>query len=86
MNTFEGPALGERVKEIISGFEGVVTGQCHYLWGCEQVLVSRPDEKGKPEAEWYDVGRVLVLADERVQPVAHPGKLTRGADKPAPIR
>jgi hypothetical protein len=31
--------LGVTVKDVIHGFEGVVTGRCQYLTGCTQYLV-----------------------------------------------
>lgn len=77
------PRLGDKVREIVSGYEGVVTGFCEYLWGCEQVLVARPDKDGKPESDWYDVGRVEVLGRNVIAPVT---TVATGADKPAPVR
>lgn len=77
------PALGDRVREIVSGTEGIVTGTCVYLWGCEQVLVSRADKDGNPQATWWDMGRVEVLERGVLAPVT---VATTGADKPAPTR
>lgn len=85
MRSPDWPTLGDKVKEIVSGFEGIVVGTCEYLWGCEQVLVSRADEKGKPDAEWYDIGRVSILARAVLAPVGYDAAPT-GADKPAPTR
>lgn len=34
-----GPELGDKVREIVTGHEGIATGQIDYLWGCRQFLV-----------------------------------------------
>lgn len=78
------PQLGDRVREIVSGYTGVVTGCVRYLWGCEQVLVARADEKGKPESDWFDVGRIEILERAALAPVANVS--ARGADTPPPVR
>lgn len=55
--------LGVKAKDKVTGFEGVVTGHCHYLYGCNQYsLVPPVDKDGKlGEAQWFDEGRVVVL-------------------------
>lgn len=77
--------LGQKVKDRITGFEGVVTGRCAYISGCDQALVTPPvDKEGKHvEAHWFDVQRLQVLPD-RV--ITLDNGLTLGADVPAPIR
>jgi hypothetical protein len=53
--------LGTRVKDKISGFEGIATGRTEYLYGCVRVLVE-PErlEAGKPiEGEWFDEQRLV---------------------------
>lgn len=81
----QNPELGDRVREIVSGYEGVVTGTVVYLWGCEQVLVARANEKGKPEAEWFDLGRIEIIEKATLTAVAYESQ-PNGADVPAPIR
>lgn len=80
-----GVVLGARVKDKITGFEGVVTGICHYITGCDQVLVQPKLKKGGDfvEARWIDImraapqgGALLVLDEAR----------NTGPDKPAPIK
>jgi hypothetical protein len=85
------PKMGDQVEDIVSGYSGVVTAFVEYLWGCEQVLVGRADKDGKPESEWFDVGRTRIVTRAALSPVQYgegaksAGKPT-GADKPAPIR
>jgi len=49
--------LGQKVKDSISGFEGIVTGISTWLYGCVRVNVAPDhlDNDGKPiEAQWFD--------------------------------
>jgi len=52
--------LGIKVKDKITGFEGIVIGFVQYLSGCNQSLVVPPvDKDGKVVAgEWLDVQRL----------------------------
>jgi len=55
--------LGHTVKDILTGFSGVVTGSAQYLTGCDQVSVTPTmTEVGKyPDGVWLDINRVEVL-------------------------
>ena len=49
--------LGDKVKDRISGFEGIATAVAEYLNGCTRILVESTtlDEEGKMlEAVWFD--------------------------------
>ncbi len=51
--------LGDRVKDGITGFSGVVTGIAEYLYGCRRLQVeSEKLEGGSPKTEWFDIDRV----------------------------
>ena len=51
--------LGIKVKDQISGLEGVVTAQCSYLNGSDRVLVTPViNEQGECKEEWFDIARV----------------------------
>lgn len=86
------PALGDKVREIVTGHEGTVTGQLEYLWGCRQYLVHYRNTEGKPETEWYDIARLEVLERSVVTPIEYPGFVAeasgpaahRGPDVPPP--
>lgn len=49
--------VGERAKDSISGFEGIIFGITEYLHGCRHILL-KPDslgKEGKPaEGVWFD--------------------------------
>lgn len=67
----EWPQLGDRVREVITGHEGIVTGFSGFLWGCEQVCVGRTDKDDKLDTTWYDVARVEVIERAAQAPVKH---------------
>ena len=62
-------ALGEVVREIITGFEGVVMSQCNYISGCIQygVLSRKLTNEGRTH-DWiyYDENRLASIATERI--------------------
>ena len=51
---------GVKVREKITGFEGIITGTCFYLTGCTQYLITgKPKDKfSEPVSLWYDEGRI----------------------------
>ncbi len=59
---------GDSVKEKITGFQGIITGTCFYLTGCNQYLITaKPkDEFSEPVALWYDEGRIELLKENYI--------------------
>lgn len=80
------PTIGDRAREIVTGREGVITGEVVYLWGCEQVLLHTRDHDGRPQSDWYDIGRIELVEAAVLAPIQHEGVLVAGPDKPPPIR
>lgn len=61
--------LGYRVRDRVTGFEGVISSVSFDLYGCVQAVVSPSslDKDGKiQDAHWFDVGRLEVLPGEPV--------------------
>jgi len=55
--------LGQKVKDKITGFEGIVMATAQWLTGCDQCIV-RPQmlKDGKTiESEWFDEARLEVI-------------------------
>jgi hypothetical protein len=72
--------LGDRVKEQVTGWEGILVGRADYLTGCEQWLVEAMGEGGVPKAYWFDASRLEVLEEgvhadlgRSLAAAAHPG-------------
>jgi hypothetical protein len=63
-------ALGAQVKDVITGFVGVVTGRCEWITGCIQYVVA-PQKLNKETSapvpgEWFDEQRLKVLKTKTV--------------------
>ena len=77
--------MGQTVKDKITGFEGIVTGHCQYISGCDQLLVQpRVGSDGKKaDAYWFDLQRLEVTNEEQV---TLDNSKTPGFDAAAPIK
>jgi ActR/RegA family two-component response regulator len=54
--------LGNRVKDIVTGFEGIATARLEYLNGCVQYCV-KPTSKDNamPEGQYIDIQQLEVV-------------------------
>lgn len=55
--------FGKRGTDKITGFSGVITAKCDYMYGCAQYLLTPTDldkEKKLIEGHWFDIGRVQI--------------------------
>lgn len=80
--------LGDRVKDQVSGFSGIVTAEYNYLHGCRRLQVS-PEKlyEGKPiDAYIFDEGALRLVAKSVVEPFARAITKTvgPGGDRPSP--
>jgi len=77
--------LGRTYRDKITGFEGVATGHCRYISGCNQTLLTaRVSEKGEArEPHWFDDQRLVPVGDDVI---ALDNGDTPGCDIPAPKR
>ena len=56
--------LGKKARDKITGFEGIITGRCQYLTGCDQYSLVPKAVDGKIEsAQWFDEGRIEVIGE-----------------------
>jgi len=56
--------LGQKARDKITGFTGILTGRAQYLYGCDQYTLVPPVEKadGKIEpGQWFDEGRIEII-------------------------
>lgn len=63
--------LGMKMRDRITGFEGIAVTQVFYLYGCMQFGLSpKVDDKGEPrDCQFFDHQRLEVLADEPAIPI-----------------
>ena len=68
--------LGQRVRDEITGFEGIATARAEYRNGCISYCVQPTElEKGQMiEGQYIDVGQLIIISDEHVErPPGHTG-------------
>src|SRR4051812_12054611 len=67
-NEFQPIGLGDRVKDPITGFSGIITSISTFLHGCIRVGVApeKLDKDGKPREDRYFDQSQLVLVKARV--------------------
>lgn len=81
--------LGFKVKDVVSGYEGIAESISFDLYGCIQIAL-RPvlEKKAKPgempDGRWFDAKRLIVIGKTPVLPVPNFNSPEIGAaDKPA---
>lgn len=62
--------LGDEVKCKITGFQGIVTGYCKHLTGCDRISIQPPVKYDMrvPDAMWTDVATVDIIEKQKVKP------------------
>lgn len=77
--------FGDRVKDSITGFEGIYAGRTDWMFGCSRICIQPEKLKdGKPiEAEWFDDQRV-VLTKSLPLTVSKSSKSTTGGPQRDP--
>lgn len=75
--------LGDRVKDDISGFEGIAVARSEYLYGCVRVCVEPMalHEGRLIESQWFDEQR---LTKTSLAKAGGPGAIAPGRDAPRP--
>lgn len=56
--------LGDRVKEKVTGFSGIVTGISDFLTGCKRAGVQPEklkDDGSVPDPSWFDIDHLTVV-------------------------
>lgn len=74
--------LGDKGKDSVTGFTGVVVARTEWLWGCVRIAIeaTKLGKDGKPAEEfWFDEDRVTRLSGRKL-------KTTRAAAPGGPKR
>lgn len=77
--------LGFKVRDVVTGFEGVLESISFDLYGCVQAIVKGGlDEKGIPrDGRWFDTKRLVAISDRPVMAIPAFEVVPGGAEKPA---
>lgn len=78
--------LGQRAKDKITGFEGILTSRCEFLTGCNRYCI-QPTElrEGKPVDSLYFDEACIEIVGEGISPKEVQGE-EMGACSPDPSR
>ena len=81
-------ALGQRARDKVTGWEGVLTGRATYLYGCTQYVITATelDKDGKlRDGEWFDEGRIELLSEKQgIDPASVRGAKNGGPNRDTP--
>lgn len=84
--------LGFKVRDVVTGFEGIATTISFDLYGCVQAIVSPGlNDKGEPgDGRWFDVKRLVATGGKPVMELPTFEVVPGGSEKPSfpqqPIR
>ena len=79
----KGFTLGQRARDKISGWEGILAGRFEYLNGCVRYEIGGTDKDGKPESFVFDeqqievIGNGLLASLDELEPKAEPRRRAR---------
>ena len=66
--------LGDKVQDVVTGLEGIVTARIEYLTGCKQCGITPAAKDGKLlDTQYIDHSRLKVVGDRCVLPPAPDG-------------
>ncbi len=76
--------LGAKLRDVVTGFEGIATSRIEYINGCVQyALVPKVDKDGKmPPGEYFDFQRLEQIGDPIEMP-SRDGGATSMRDAPS---
>ena len=80
--------LGSKVRDTLTGFEGIAVGRTEWLFGCARVTIEpdRLTKEGLPiEAQWFDEQRVELVKNLPVE-VSADSSATSGGPQRDPSR
>lgn len=79
-------SLGDLVRDIITGYDGVVVAKTSWLTGCDRFGVQSRDLKdGKLiEPEWFDDTRLLVIESHWAQEIERKASVDPGGPQSDP--
>jgi len=78
--------MGRKVKDLVTGFTGIVTGKAIYLNGCTQYLVeTKVNKDGELKWKWFDENQLKDLGPGIKISKSKKGKPPGGPMEKAPM-
>lgn len=79
--------LGDRVKDMYTGFEGTATAKSKWLYGCARFLIEPTKlQEGKVgDSVWFDEQRVVLVKSQDLK-VSEQNTSTTGGPQKDPVR
>ena len=80
--------LGREARDVVTGFQGRITGCSTYISGCDVYLIQPPvDKVGKHvEGRWIDDNRLEYASKKKAIVLKKHIVPDPGADEPAPMK
>jgi hypothetical protein len=78
--------LGDKVEDVVTGLQGIVTGKASYIFGCDQCCVSPPASGEKCEVRWFDEPRLRIVEAGAIRPADVTGDRPGGPREIPPER
>lgn len=74
--------IGSKVRDVVTGFQGVVLARTTWLYGCKRVLVASMSlHEGKPQEDvWLDVQRIEFVEQVMQPPAKASDAISLGAE------
>lgn len=78
--------LGSKVRDTITGYEGIATARSEFLNGCVSIQITRTEmtKDGDAKADWFDEQRVALVEENVFR--AQPSPATAGGPQSYPPR
>ena len=78
------PELGDKVRDRVSGFEGIATVHAMHLTGCDRLwLDPSVDKEGKKvDGMWVDIDMLEIIKPNVIERISYTRKTPGGIDLP----
>ena len=78
------PEKGDRVRDKVTGFTGIITTHASHLAGCDRMWVTPSvDRDGKlVEGQWFDIDMLEIVEPNALESVKYTRSAPGGVDLP----
>ena len=78
------PGLGDEVRHVVTGFQGIVVSYAKHVAGCDRLFVEpKVDRDGKLiDGAWFDIDMLKIVKSNAVPVIEYNRKAPGGIDLP----